>query len=228
VLLLPAAAFAGGPPWLCLPIDGVNAENAQEAADLLASKLADKIWQSSDEQQPVKIRQHEQQWYLTFYMGNDIKLSDVRIALLGSKFDVASNRLHLFGHVDLLIDPKGADRQKLLRALDAVDYVSIAESTDKDSQLLVTLDLPYPAGDNEIEHGAVGWKEFRRNDLSTDQEARSKESPATPDALPHQATLAGVVQQNGAVLKEIRWTTTYACRALGGVAVPNTTLTVKK
>ena len=224
LLLLPSRLFAGGPPWLCLPIDGVTVASAKECAGLLNSKLKDKFSGDVEERQ-IKVLQHADQWYLTFYMGEDVALGDVDAALQGSKFSVPRDRLRLFGHSVLEIDTRAASAKDLLADLEAASYVSVAESERRKDRFLVTLDIPYPV-ETDRERGVVGWEKFRRNDLSSDQAARGSESPATPQTLPAYAALRDVVAKHKASLKDVRWDMNYACRPLGGVAVPDSKGTV--
>ena len=53
--LMPLELLAGGPPRLCLPVDGVTADNADECAARLASALKDKLWTHPDTPTGVQI-----------------------------------------------------------------------------------------------------------------------------------------------------------------------------
>ena len=92
-LLLPARLMAGGPPFLCLPVDGVTAENVQACTRLLNSKLENKLWPHSSRLHGVKLMERTNQWYLAFYMDKDVRLSDVQAALQASEFSIPEGRL---------------------------------------------------------------------------------------------------------------------------------------
>lgn len=217
-LLLPAGVLAGGPPFLCLPVDGVTSENVQVGTDRLDSRLEKLMWKHSRELGRVRIVQREGQSHLTFYMGSDVRLSDVEAALDKTGFSVPRDRLRLFGHAILEISSSPESKEKLLADLEALPYVSVTESTMDNDVLLVTLDMPYPTETNRSVRESVGWDRFRRNDLSSDQIARSQESPITATQLPSYKELRDVVAKHDARLKGIRWSQNYACRALGAVA----------
>lgn len=217
LLLLPATLRAGGPPWLCLPIDGVTSENVQACGAKLTTALDDKRWKYGDDW-AVQIRAHEKQWYLTFPMGKDVALSEVEAALKGSRFAIPRDSLRLFGHVILEVDRDKLPAKELLADLEALEYVSVSESHSKGTSLQVTVDMPYPAGERSPDRGAVGWRTFKRNDFASDAATRS-ESAAKAAELPSFGDFRDVAAKHGANLKDIRWSTDYACRTLGGVAV---------
>jgi len=220
-LLFPASLIAGGPPWLCLPIDGVTTANAKASAELLTTKLIDKISPHTRGGHTVEVREHSGQWYLTFHMGDNVGLGDVEAALKGTNLSIPRDRLRLFGHVILEVDAQKSTPEKLLADLDALNYTAIEKSEPKDDRLLVTIDLPYPVEDGNRERGSVAWDSFSRNDLSFDQAARS-DPPATPETLPSYKAFRDVVTRHKASLKDIRWSQQYACRPLGGVTLPDT------
>src|SRR4051794_1012431 len=91
-LLVSATAHAGGPPYLCMPIDRVTAANVKTATELLNVKLKDKLWPYADELRGLNIVEQDvsggagrqaKQWYVAFYMGKDVRLSDIQNALKG-------------------------------------------------------------------------------------------------------------------------------------------------
>jgi hypothetical protein len=217
LLLLPATLLAGGPPWLCLPVDGVTADNVQACGEKLTAALDDKIWKFGEGDRRVQILAHGKQWYLAFPMEKDVALSEVAAALKGSRFTIPRDPLRLFGHVILEIDPGQTPAKELLADLKALKYVSVAESKAKGDRLLVTVDMPYPAG-NGPDRGTVGWETFERNDFSSNA-ATTSEPPAKAAELPSYGAFGELVARHGASLKDIRWSTVYACRVLGGVAV---------
>ena len=218
LLLFPATLLAGGPPWLCLPLDGVTANSAQACGKQLTAALDNKLWEFDEGDRAVHVRAHDKQWYLTFPMGKDVSLAEVEAALKGSGYTIPRDRLRLFGHVILEIDAGKAPAKELLAGLAALEYVSVERSAATGSRLLVTVDMPYPAGDRAMERGAVGWEKFAWNDFSSDQATRS-ESPAKAAQLPSCGDFRELIARHGASLKDMRWSPDFACRVLGGVAV---------
>jgi hypothetical protein len=217
-LFFPAKVFAGGPPWLVLPIDGVTAENSKACAELLTSKLQDKLWPDAGaRERGVRIQEHGRQSYITFYMGEDVGLREIEQALEGSAFKVPRDSLRLFAHVVLEIDARKASPKELLSAIEKMDHVSVAESKNEGEHLLVTVDMPYPELTRDNRE-SVEWEKFQRTDLSSDQVTRS-ESPISARELPSYAAFREVIAKHKASLKTVRWDTDYVCRALGGVTV---------
>jgi hypothetical protein len=218
-LSLPASLLAGGPPWLCLPLEGVTSQNAAACGELLTTRLKDKLWKHGDrEARVVKIQQHAGQWYATFFMGEQVALSEVEQSLKGSDYSVPRSRLRLFGHVELEIDAGQARPQELLIQLKGLKHVSVENSTEKGGRLLVTVDMPYPSELNGREDMSMGFDTFKRCDFSSDQSTRS-EKPVTAAALPGYDTFRDLVAKQNASLKEVSWDPNYACRPLGAVAV---------
>jgi hypothetical protein len=219
ILILPARLLAGGPPWLCLPLDGVTAENATACGELLTSKLADKLCPYPGRDRAVKVQENKGQWYVAFYLGEHAGLHDVEAALAGSEFSVPRERLRLFGHAILVIDARAKSKQ-LLEDLEALSLVSVAESKTAEGRLLVTVDMPYPypVEARDREELTVGWDSFWRGDLSSDQATRS-EAPATARALPGHDEFRKTVEKHDAMLTDIRWSPDYVCRPLGCVSI---------
>ena len=130
-LMFPLRLFAGGPPWLCLPLDGVTPGNVAACTEILTGKLEGKFLPQNG---GIQLQQHAQQWYLTFYMGKPVALDEVVSALGGSGFSVPLDRLRLFGHVTLEIDcGKGTYVRALVRdiaeMLGACGHVSALRRT---------------------------------------------------------------------------------------------------
>jgi hypothetical protein len=221
LLLLPATLQAGGPPWLCLPIDGVTDQSAQAAGEKLTAALDDKVWKFGDEERALNVVSHGKQWYLTFPMGKDVALAEVESALKGSRLAIPRDRLHLFGHVVLEIELGKASLEELLASLKDIKYVSVADSQTKKGRLFVTVDMPYPEYREGHRRGDVGWDTFRRNDFSSDHRTIS-EPPAKASELPNFGMFRDVATKHGASLKDIRWSPQFACRELGGVAAEET------
>lgn len=223
LVLVPASLLAGGPPFLCLPLDGVKPDNVQKGTELLNAKLRNKVWKHSDRSPAIQLVERKNQWYMTFHMGDDIRLAEVNAALEGSKITVSGDQLHLFGHVNLEINAPQATREKLLSDLEGTSYVSIDKSKTENDLLVVTVDMPYPSYKEERE--AVGWETFHRNDLSSTNESREA---ITADKLPSLNTFQKIVAKHDGNLKDVRWSVNHACRALGGVAVPDSNKKVKQ
>jgi len=211
LLLTPVQLMAGGPPRLCVPIDGVTAENAAQCAKLLAKSLGDEV-------DHVAVRQNEKQWYATFNFNREhVSLSDIEAALKGSPFSVPRDKLWLFGHVMLEIDPGKASLDKLVADLKGLKYVSVTESRRKDSLLFVTLAMPYPT------YFGRRTADFAKTPISTESfgetfdDSPKVDRPAKVQELPSYAALRSVVEKHNASLKGLRWNC-WGCRVLGSVA----------
>jgi hypothetical protein len=219
IVLASGQARAGGPPMLCLPIDGVTAENVDECTKLLTAKLESKLFPKAEEFRPIEIRQFGDQWYLTFYFADDVALSEVEAALEGSSFSIPRDRLHIFGHVVLEIDAGAIPSKELVAGLEALELVSVGASEATPNHLLLTVDMPYPEKDFRAVPEAIDDSSFQPNDLSSDLSAESS-TPATAEQLPNYNAFQEVLAKRDAKLSDIRWTTAFACRSVGGVAVP--------
>jgi hypothetical protein len=226
LLLLPSRLLAGGPPWLCLPIDGVTATNAEACVDLINSKLKNKLQlHSGPYGGGAALRQDGNQRYLTFYMVEDVGLGEIDAALQGSAFSIPRDELRLFGHVILEVEPRTAPSMELLAALNAVEHTAVVDSASKENRLLVTVQMPYPVVEERPKPEYVAWDKFAWNDY-TSQIPKQAESPVSRDRLPTLGKIRDVVTKYNASLKDIRWSTTHACRALGCVSVPQPDATV--
>lgn len=217
--LLPSGLMAGGPPYLSLPVNGIDADNVQACSKLLNTKLADKAMSLIDNESAIMLRERKGQWYVTFYMDQNVNLSDINATLKDTRASVLPENLRLFGHAILDIDAGKADRQKLRADLDALPNVSVDESKDHDNMLHVTVDMPYPADDHHGDRERAGWDQFRRSDLSSTNESREL---LTADKLPTLKQFQEIIAKREAKLKDIHWSVNHACRVLGGVANPNT------
>jgi hypothetical protein len=211
--------LAGGPPMLCLPIDGVTAETVDECTTLLTAKLESKLFPPADKFRPIEVRQFGDQWYLTFYFAEDVNLSEVEKALEDSRFSIPRDRLHFFGHIVLEIDAGVTTPKTLMAGLDALELVSVSDSEAAKDRLLLAVDMPYPAQDFRSRPEALGETSFHWNGLSSDLSSKTDE-PATARQLPSYDTLQKVFATNDVKLHDVRWTTEAACRSVGGVAVP--------
>jgi hypothetical protein len=210
LLLLPAQLLAGGPARLCLPIDGVTANTAAVCGKLIGDRLGDKLLPRPP-LRDVVLEQHENQWYALFYLAGetDVKLSEIDAALHGSKFSVPSDKLRFFGPVRLEVEVRTADREALVIDLAALQHVEVEESSHQDGALLVTLILP-ENGSRDV---------FHLLDVSPRQ-SNGSEPSLTAQALPGYSAVGAVATKHDARLSDVSWSSQWACRMLGTLAVP--------
>ncbi len=211
-LLSPACLMAGGPPYLCLPVEGVDAQNTPACVAQLSAKLQPLVLASS-----LKFVEYAGQCYLTFHLKHDARLNEVQTALEGTGLSLQRDKLRLFGHVLLEIDAVQGSHSALLAALEALPQVSVEVSKVQDNKLVVTVDMPYPIERRTEE--TVGWNAFQRSDLNSNS-ATDPRGQTTARQLPTLQTLRDAVAQHNATLKDLRWSNIYACRPLGCVALP--------
>jgi hypothetical protein len=225
LLWLPSQLTAGGPPWLCLPIDGVTADNAQACTALISAKLEHKLWPKSESLRAAEIHRDADQSYLTFYMQEDIGLAEIEAALQGSEFSIPRERIRLFGHAILEIDPRKVPATELVAALDAIDNVSIDDVDDRKGLLHATVQAPYPVVDNRPNPDNLSWETFAWNDYTSVAPNKS-ESPVGRNDLPSYEVFRHVLANHQASLKDIHWSMSHACRALGCVSAPKSNKTI--
>jgi hypothetical protein len=204
----------------------VTSDNLDACTDLINTKLADKTWPRHDQLAGAAIHQDGKQHYLTLYMKDDVGLNDIDTAFQGSGFSVSRDKLRLFGHVVLQIDARQASTEALTSALEAMDSVSVVKSQDIKGALLVTVEMPYPVvAEGRPDPQRLGWEKFARNDyLSANTKVDA--APVTRTMLPGFNAIRDIVADQNAHLSDIRWSTSYACRALGCVTVPSVAATV--
>ena len=207
LLLLPVFAKAGGPPMMCLPIDGASSATADACAQLAISRLDGKVTHAS-------LRKNDGQWYLTFNFNRDnIRLAEIDAALAGSPYSIRRDKLRIFGDVILEIDLRRGSADKLLADLKAVQHVSIVDSNREGDKLLVTLKLPAPLNEFRLvaDFGKVPFKShiFRH-------ESNTEPTVGLGD-LPSYDTLRKLVAKHDGTLQGLRWDC-WGCRALGCVA----------
>jgi hypothetical protein len=220
-LAAPSRIFAGGPPWLCLPIDGITQDSASACTALIEARLKDKLWTHPEVRSGAAIHYDGNQAYLTFYMKEDVSLGDIEEALKGSEFAIPRDKIRLFGHVFLEVDTEKTPAKEVAAALDAMDHVAIAESDESNGKLLVTVEMPYPVVDNRPSPEDLRWDKFAKNDYNS-VDAKMTEPSIGPEKLPGYHAFRDVLARHGANLQDVRWNTDYACRALGCVSVPET------
>jgi hypothetical protein len=206
--------LAGGPPRLCLPLDGVTAEKGDDCIRRLAGALGDRVAK-------VELRQNDGQWYAISHLRKDVRLSEVEAALAGSPFSVPRDRLRLFGHVQLEVELRSGEPAGLIAGLKGLEHVAVDGSKAGKGALLVTLDVPYPehAG-RTLDLASVPFAKetFRRTFGSA--KGTSPEPPAAAPALPRHSAVRDVVAKHAAVLKDVRWSVSHGCRMLGCIALP--------
>jgi hypothetical protein len=219
LLWLPSQLSAGGPPWLCLPIDGVTADNQSACTALISAKLEHKLWPKSESFRSAEIHRDGDQSYLTFYMKEDIGLAEIEAAFQGSEFAIPRDRIRLFGHAVLDIDAQKASAKELVAALDALPNVAIDEVDENKGLLRATVQMPYPVVDNRPNPENLSWEKFAWNDY-TSVAPKKSDSPVGRQELPDYQAFRDVLATHHASLKDIHWSTAHACRALGCVSAP--------
>ena len=216
LLLLPAPLLAGGLPLLCVPVDGVTADNA----DAFAKRLADALGKRAEK---CEMRENDKQWYAMFRFNCEhVTLNELDAALKDSPFSIPRDKLRLFGHVMLEVDIADGATQKLLTDLKAIKLVTVEESKREKGTLLVTVVMPYSKhfGRDTEDFGKAS---FAKELFGTEQSDFGPKAnpPATARDLPSYDALRAAVEKNKGSLKGIHWQC-WACRVLGGVAVPDT------
>lgn len=218
--LFTAQAMAGGPPMLCIPIDGVTPGNAELCAKRLDTALGARVWRYAGRPE-LQMQQSGEQWYAVLHLKQDVALSEIEAALKGSVFSVPRDRLRLFGQVTLVID--GRELPAGLTAdLAAIEQVRFGESSQERGDVLATVDMPYPVMNAEHDRESLAWEKFQWTDFSTNPApGHNAGAPATRETLPTVDDLRQVVVRHDAKLKDLLWSASWGCRPLGGVVVPD-------
>ena len=216
--LFPANLMAGGPPRLCLPIDGVTPGNVQTCGELLSKNLASKLWAHSDPPERIRLVQRGEQWYLTFHMGREVALSEVEAALKGSDCSIPREKLRFFGHVTLHFETRGATQERLIADLEQIDNLALDESKAENNLLSQVVEIPYPV-DRARKDDALDWESFQRNFFNDNLPEKSS-TPIPAKKLPSYEMVRTAASRNDVSLKDVVWSPHYACRALGAVASP--------
>jgi len=216
-LLIATHVLAGGPPMLCIPIDGVTADNAELCASRLETALGARVWRHVG-RPGLRMLQCGEQWSAVVFLEQDVALSEIETALHGSGFSVPRDRLRLFGHVTLVIESPALPEQ-LKSDLGSLKYVRFSESNQEAGVVLATVDMPYPVSQVRLDRESPAWNRFQWTDFSSDPQNKL-DVPATRDVLPGINDLAQVVAQHNAQLKDLRWNANWGCRPLGCVIAP--------
>lgn len=218
--LITAQVMAGGPPMLCIPIDGVTPGNAELCAKRLDTALGARVWRHAGRPE-LQMRQSGEQWYAVFHLDEDVALSEIDAALKGSVFSVPRDRLRLFGHVTLVIEARRLPEQ-LTADLAAIKHVRFGKSKQEQGGVLATVDMPYPVMSAEHDRESIAWEQFQWTDFSSNwAPGHNAGAPATRESLPPIDDLRQVVVRHNAQLNDVRWSAFWGCRPLGGVVVPN-------
>jgi hypothetical protein len=219
LVLVPAQLLAGGPAWLCVPIDGVTSANQEKCIQVLGDALKDSILGFGERQSALQIQRHENQWYATFHPADDVRLSEMEKALKGSEFSIPRDRMRLFGHVILEVKSPAENQKAIEQQLDALEYAAVSGDKTETSAGEIILDMPYPTQMRRGSDGVRFWEDsYQWNDLNT--VTTRTDAPATTQTLPSPKDLGKVLAGHDAELKDLRWSPVYHCRAIGSVAVP--------
>jgi hypothetical protein len=209
VVLMSMDLRAGGPPLLCLPVDGVTEANTAECTARLAKGLGDTLWTRTPPA-ATRLEKHDGQWYALLYLSGqrDVKLSDIDDALKGSDFSVPRGVLHFVGQVQLEVDLPVSAQEAVLKDLSAIDRVEVEQVSRTPKGMLVTLVLA----------------ESDRRDvfqLLKPPSTNSSESTSTLTAasLPSYAALCELMSRHDARLNDVAWSARWACSTFGSLAV---------
>jgi hypothetical protein len=216
LLLSPAPLLAGGPPRLCLPVNGVTAATA----DACGKRLADALGERAGK---VELRESGKQWYATFHFNcEQVTLGELDAALKGSPFSIPRDNLRLFGHVVLEVKIGEAPVPQLLSDLKAVKHLAVEESRRDKGVLYVTVAMPYPrhTGGETADFGKRPVEKELFGSVAFDGSPRV-DPPAAARDLPTYDGLRAVVEKHNGSLGGVRWKC-WGCRVLGGVAVAET------
>ena len=215
LLLSPVPLLAGGLPRVCLPIDGVTADNAGACAKLIGTALGDKA-------EKIELRENDKRWYALFAVNAaEVDLGKLDAAFKGGPFSIPRDDLRLFGRVVLEVEIGAASEQKLITDLKATKNLTIEESKRDKGVLLVTVVAPsYPrqVGRETEDFGKVSFEKERFGAVKSDF-APQADPPAAPRDLPSYAGLRAVVEKHDGSLKGMRLKL-LGCHVQGGLAVP--------
>lgn len=214
-LLLSSPLQAGGLPRVCLPIDGVAADNAAACAKLINTALGGKA-------EKVVLRENDKQWYALFAVNTDeVDLGKLDAALKGGRFSIPRDNLRFFGRVVLEVEIGAASEQKLLTALKAMKNLTIEESKRDKGVLLMTVVTPYPRhfGGETENFGKVSFDKERFGTEKSDFGPQAI-PPAGLRDLPSYADVRAAVEKHDGSLKGVRLKL-LGCSVQGGLSVPN-------
>ena len=214
LLLAPAIALAGGPPRLCIPIDGATTANAHSCGKLVTAALGKGVMN-------VDMRQNDGQWYLLLNFNRDkVRLNEIDAALKGSPFSVPRDKMRVFADAVVEIDLRSANADKLIADLKALDHVTVGETKKVGGVLTVALAAPAPTyRERDTEFGAVAFhKESFRAEAPNAPETSLKE-------LPTYTALTKVVEKHQAKVANFGWDL-LGCRVMGCVVGPGSTTKV--
>lgn len=210
-LLSPAALTAGGLPRVCLPVDGVTADNAKACTKLIAGAFGDRA-------DRVELRENDEQWYALFSVNAaEVDLGKLDAAFKGGPFSVPRDKLRLFGHAVLEIDIGAASEEKLLTDLKALRNLTVEGAKRDKGVLFVTVIAPYPphTGREVDEFGKVSFAKERFGVEKSDFGPKA-DPPAAPRDLPALAAMRAAAEKHGGTVKGVRLKL-LGCHVQGGV-----------
>jgi hypothetical protein len=211
-LLCPANLLAGGPPLLCLPIDGVTDANAPAFVKRVTDALGDRA-------AAVELRRNEGRWYALLTYRTEVSLGELDAALKDTSFSIHRENLHLFGHLTLEMKIDEANAKGLIEELKRMKYVTVEGSECKKERLRVTVVMPYPPffGSQRDDFCKEPFSKLTFGSVLSDFAPRN-DCAATNRDLPGYKVLRESIEKHNGTLKDLRWSG-WACRVLGGIAV---------
>jgi hypothetical protein len=215
LLMSPAPLLAGGLPRLCLPVNGVTADNAKACAKRIADATGIKA-------EKVELLENNKQWYALVSVNcEQVALSELDNALKGSPFSIPRDNLRLFGQVVLEVEIGTAREQQLLSDLKTVKHLTIGDTKRDKGVLFVMVAMPFPPhmGAETADFGKVSFEKELFGAVASDFGPKS-DPPATARDLPAYDGLRAIIEKHKGALKGIRWKC-LGCHVQGGVAVPN-------
>ncbi len=206
--------MAGGPPRLCLPVDGVTLENAADCAKLLKVKLGDQIV-SSRNFSGVQVMPKSEQSYIVLYLdlrkrGDSLSLADIDAAFSGSKFSVPRDKICLFGQVTVELACDEAP-QKLLDQLASRKNIKVVSSKQVKDRHFVTLSIPFADGFTQQLFRSFGKDPVNHTLTAT--------PTSSADGLLQYDDLKKYCQESDVKLGDVRWSSSWHCRIFGAVTL---------
>jgi hypothetical protein len=211
LLLSPAPLVAGGLPRVCLPVDGVTADNAKACAKLIADALPGRA-------ERVEQRENGKQWYALFSLNaGELDLVKLEAALKAGRFTIPRDKLRPFGEVVLEVEVGAAADAKVLADLKAIKNLTVTQSNRAGGVQVVTAVVPFPphTGREVDDFGKEPFEKLRFGVERSDF-APQIVPPAGPRDLPVFADLRAAIEKHNGALKGMRWKL-LGCHVQGGV-----------
>lgn len=226
LVLVPAQLLAGGPAWLCVPVDGITSTNQEKCLQILGEALKASVLDFDNGHPAIQIQRHENQWYATFHPKDDVRLSEMEKSLKGTEFSIPRDRMRLFGHVILETKSPSENQAAIEKELDALEYAAVSGDKTENGAGEIIVDMPYPTEMRRSSDGVRFWGDsYQWNVLNTNTTPAA--APATTGTLPSPKDFGKILARHDAELKDLRWSPVYHCRAIGSVTVPKTPETAK-